>query len=321
MKSAHLKYMPLVALFGLLAVIMSCGSDTASPPVADISSCHLFADAKTGDDSGDGSADSPYLSLTKALSVATLGNVVCAMQGTYSAPEETFPIFVTNGVLLTSVMGSKNTTITGGGDYGIVNAALVLNSGSAVNGFTILVPSSPDTSVIHVGIYTDDYTNSNERTLIINNVIRDIGFGHIGGAGIVVMQNASPSIEGNEIFGNHDGIALFNSACPTIRGNTIRDNEDNGIYMANSTAADMGARNDPGGNIITGNGLRGVYNFSLNGNIMASGNFWEINCSTADGTYPAEGLPIYGPGTDDNALCPSDPSNYRIEFAGASIMF
>jgi hypothetical protein len=82
----------------------------------------------------------------------------------------------------------------------------------------------------------------------------------------------------------------------------------------------MGARNDPGNNAITGNGLRGVYNNSINGTIMASGNTWEINCNAPGGTYPVNMI-VNGPGVDDNAGCSSEPSNYRIEFSGGLIMF
>jgi parallel beta-helix repeat protein len=324
MKENLIRYLPLTALLGTLAIVLACGTDTVtvpvSPPVpADLSSCTLIADSRTGDDAGDGSADAPYRSITNALSAAVYGDVVCAMQGTYSAPDETFPITVKHGVVLTSVMGSRNTTINGGGDYGLVNAALVLNSGSAVNGFTVLVPPSADTSVIHAGIYTDEYTSAAERPFIVNNVIRDVSFGHSGGAGIVVMQHASPEITGNLIYGNHDGIAVFNSGCPTILLNTIRDNEDNGLYTQDSTAPNMGARNNPGLNTITGNGLRGMYNNSLNGAIIASGNFWEVNCTTeSDGTYLND--IIYGP-SDDGITCGGGPSNYRIESAGGIIMF
>ena len=44
---------------------------------------------------------------------------------------------------------------------------------------------------------------------------------------------------------------------------------------------------------------------------MASGNIWDVNCSTnPDGTYPQ--ITVTGP-LQDNAFCPSLPSNVIIE--------
>jgi len=304
------RFLAIPALFLLIA----CGGGGESGPAS--STCDFYVDAAGGNDGNNGSATEPFQTITFALSQAASGDEVCVEAGNYNAPGETFPIAVPTGVTLRGNPGSSKPVISGGGDFGGANIAIITAHNSTISGFSITVPGYADTTVIHVGVFSDD-----GFPVISDNTISNVSLGHQGGGGIATFGTASPLIMANTIISNHDGIATFGTSAPVIRDNDLSDNEDHGVYADQNSDPDLGTSGDPGGNTILGSGLRGLGNFTDSSVIDAAGNTWEVNCSTNDGSYATTLVVVTVNPINDNDSCPGEPSNYYIKYIGAGIQF
>lgn len=289
-----------------VAVLASCKPRT----------CDWYVNADSGNNDSAGIRGAPFKTITYALTRTTAGGKVCVAPGTYSsASGEVFPITVPVKVTLRSLEGPAGTVIEGGGIYpfsvGTIRLGLYASDQSTIDGFTIKVPSV-DMTTIDVGVATESGV-----AVLKHNVFSGIAYGHPGGAAVATGGSAAPVIADNTMTGGHDGIASFGASAPVIRRNLITANTDQALDAMENAVPDLGTPTDPGGNTITNNCQRGLFNETAGSRIPAVGNTWNVNCGTdASGHYTTQ--LIEGP-YDDAATCPGRPSNFRIQNVGASI--
>ncbi|MDH5753071.1 MAG: DUF1565 domain-containing protein, partial [Deltaproteobacteria bacterium] len=94
----------LLAVVILISALAACGGKAEKEETADntdtgpVGPGDYFVDLNLGDDTYAGTADSPFLTITKAMSVAISGSTVTVRPGLYDALVETFPIVIPDGV-------------------------------------------------------------------------------------------------------------------------------------------------------------------------------------------------------------------------------
>jgi hypothetical protein len=193
------------------------------------------------DQSGDGSAGSPFRSIQRAVDCARSGDTVLVEPGMYL---ENLELMDKEEMLLASLyIFDQDTSTANSTIIQALNPGWVITVGRSndvtVCGFTIQKGKGQD-GVLGGGIYCYD-----SHVDILNNVIKD-NRNHSGyGAGIYCYQS-QPNIVGNRIFGNSNpeghgaGIYCYRSD-PEITGNVISGNSADGggsaIHLLNPTFA------------------------------------------------------------------------------------
>ena len=141
---------------------------------------YVDASATTGNIVGDGSAISPWQTITYALTQVSSGATINVLAGTYSASmtgsSETFPIVVTNSVKLVGV-GKASTTVEGSNSSNVFQ----MDAGTSLSSMCITGFSG---SSARYGIYV--YGNGVE---ISDSAIIGGGWGSSYGAGIYLTVN------------------------------------------------------------------------------------------------------------------------------------
>ncbi len=271
----------------------------------------LYVNPATGNDgSGNGSSQAPFKTLTQALRMATTGTVIELAPGTYSAETgESFPIELKPGVIIQGDPASKgrNIVIRGGGfflsrTFARQNIAILGAEGAALAGVTVTNPNRrgyglwiestrmvvADNTFIgntHDGISV----TGNGAPLIRNNYFGDNGANGITifntarpevrengfertGFGIAIAQNSAPTIVGNRISQNKDGIVVYGKAQPVLRNNTIEGNIRDGLVAAQESRPDVGTATQPGGNLFRNNRRYDINTLAATQTISAFGN-------------------------------------------------
>ncbi len=129
--SMHRRLVPLLVLAMVLALV----------PVAPASAFYvgpqtIYVNAATGSDvTGDGSAASPFKSMSAGLAAANGGDTVMVAEGTYSTAEtgEMFPLTIDQGDL-TIIGDGSDTTIV---DSAFIGGVLVIGSSDYISGISI----------------------------------------------------------------------------------------------------------------------------------------------------------------------------------------
>ncbi|MEL7034731.1 MAG: DUF1565 domain-containing protein [Cyanobacteria bacterium J06592_8] len=293
----------------------------------------IYVSPTTGNDSGDGSQQSPLRTITQAIRLAQPDTAILLAPGTYSTQTgEQFPLMLPANV---TIQGNPNTRGEGikiyGGDFytsrtvAKQNIAILGANGSRISGVTITNPNSRGyglwvesvsmiisnntfTGNTHDGISVvgssapliqENNFNGNgangvtvfgsSRPEIRNNEFQNTGFG------INVSQNAAPFIAGNRIIYNRDGVVIQANAQPILRNNYIERNERDGIVAIAQALPDLGNANEPGQNVIRGNGRYDVNNGTKTQVIQAYGNQLTLAKTTGSvqvsGSYTASGAP------------------------------
>ena len=271
----------------------------------------LYVNPATGNDgSGNGSPQAPFKTLTHALRMAATGTVIELAAGTYSAETgESFPIELKPGVIIQGDPASKgrNITIRGGGmflsrTFARQNIAILGAEGAALAGVTVTNPNRrgyglwiestrmvvADNTFIgntHDGISV----TGNGAPLIRNNYFADNGANGITifntarpevrengfertGFGIAIAQNSAPTIVGNRISQNKDGIVVYGKAQPVLRNNTIEGNIRDGLVATQESRPDVGTATQPGGNLFRNNRRYDINTLAATQTISAFGN-------------------------------------------------
>ncbi|MGL5065667.1 MAG: DUF1565 domain-containing protein [Microcoleus sp.] len=271
----------------------------------------LYVSSSGGSDSGgNGSDRSPFKTLTYALSVAPPNTAILLAPGTYSAQSgEKFPLMLRPNV---TVQGNPNTRgqniVIKGGGYFISptwagqNITILGADGAGLSGVTVTNPhdrgyglwieSSSPTVVnntfsgsTHDGIsvvgtsrpaisgnlFSKNGANGitifgYSEPFVRENVFENTGFG------VNVAQHASPTIVGNQITRNKDGVVVQAEAKPILRNNYIEQNQRDGIVAIAQSLPDLGTAAAPGGNVIRNNGRHDVNNATKGQAIPAYGN-------------------------------------------------
>ena len=211
--------------------------DTLTVTVWAKSSANYYV-AKTGSDSNPGTQSQPFLTISKAASVLTAGQMVVIKSGTY-----TEKVTTTNG----------GTSLTVPIVYAVDNAEgdVIINGTGQTHSF---VNSKP--YVVLNGFVTENSTNDG---IYLNNdaadncIIRNCVARNHAGDGICVGYGDNARIENCLVYNNDSaGIRLANNADGTIISEcTVYNNSLDGV---NSSASDAAIRDS----IITHNNSYGV---------------------------------------------------------------
>ncbi|MFB2892770.1 DUF1565 domain-containing protein [Aerosakkonemataceae cyanobacterium BLCC-F50] len=253
----------------------------------------LFVNPIAGNDTaGNGSNGTPFKTITQALKVARENTVIYLAPGTYSQQSgETFPLQLKSGITLQGDPPSKGRSIIikGGGlfispTFARQNITILAANKSGIAGITITNPNTRGYGlwIESTNPVVADCTfigNSHDGISVAGNsapLIRNNYFANNGANGMTIYgssrpevrenvfertgfainigNDATPSIAGNRISQNTDGIVIQGKARPILRGNTIESNSRDGLVALTETMPDLGTAQDPGGNIFRNNG-------------------------------------------------------------------
>jgi parallel beta-helix repeat protein len=272
----------------------------------------LYVSASRGNDSGDGTQRAPLRTITRALKLAEPDTVILLAPGTYSAATgEVFPLILRSGV---TVQGNpldrgEKVILRGGGDYisptfARQNITLLAAKGSTLSGVTVTNPNSrgyglwveSSSPVVVKNTFTG---NTHDGISVVGNsspIVRENNFVENGangitvygtsqgeirdnlfqknGFGINVAEDAAPTVMGNRIIYNQDGILIQGKARPIVRGNYIEQNTRDGIVAIAQSFPDLGNSSEPGRNTIRNNGRYDLHNATNDGRIPAYGNIF-----------------------------------------------
>ena len=198
----------------------SSGFAEASVTTAPAAVTTWYVNVATGSDANSGtSPDTPFKTITKAMSVAVSGEWILVAPGTYSATSgETFPIVVKSGVQLKSSDGALVTIIDASAAsprkrvlecYG--NASSTLIEGFTITGGFHQPPANDFSNAAGGGIYCD----FNDATVVSRNIIK--GNEARGRAGTNTSRPGGYAMGGGVVAGS--GTTLVNNV---IRENTAR---------------------------------------------------------------------------------------------------
>lgn len=237
----------------------------------------IYVDDNGNNDTGDGSQNSPYKTITYALTKTTDPSKLYSIhvaQGQYNTDlGESFPIIIKNGV---SLIGNNhnNTILDAGNNERVIKAVGINIPSTKISGFTIKNGCNSDGGA---GIFI----TAGSSLIVENNIIMDnsVPVRYIStspksesGGGIYIL-NSSPEIKNNQILNNWTGatdiyktgsggygggIAISGSASlPLIENNIVSSNKaintsyasgfGGGIYIGNNASAILT------GNIISDN--------------------------------------------------------------------
>jgi hypothetical protein len=240
-----------------------------------------YVSASAGLDTNPGTQNSPFKTITHAMSVATRSSsTVHVAPGTYDTPgnNEVFPITVPAGVLLIGDETNKGggntpTSIVGGGlapgaAAGSIGVALLPGTGSTIAGFTITNNSTSFTArrglilsnstvtlrnntvtgaTHQVGVYIDASTNH----VITGNQIVNNGGSSTGSGLDFAKGGAGSKVENNVITGNGFGVEydvaggdLGGGPAGSAGGNLISCNTQNDIVIFAPTSITISAANN-----------------------------------------------------------------------------
>ncbi len=251
----------------------------------------LYVNPSLGLDTAPGTERSPLKTVTQALNLARPNTVIMLAPGTYSADTgEVFPLQLKSGVtirgdsrtrghsiviqggdfFLSRSFARQNVTIVGANQAGVIGVTItnpnpqgyglwaestspiVLDStftGSGHDGASIVGNSAP---ILRNNYFYGNGANGitvygTASPQIQENIFERTGFG------INVAQNARPSIIGNRITQNKDGVVVQGRAQPILRSNVIDSNDRDGIVAIAGSRPNLGTAADPGNNTFLSN--------------------------------------------------------------------
>jgi parallel beta-helix repeat protein len=270
----------------------------------------VFVHPEQGSETGNGTEQSPYRTLTQALNAATPNTLIQLAPGTYS-PEtgEVFPLQLKPDVTIQGDSRNRGQNIViRGGDFFLSrtfarqNVTIVGANRARLVGVTVSNPHpqgyglwTESTSPI---VMDNTFTNSghdgasvvgSSAPLLRNNYFYQNGANGITiygtsrpelqdnifeqtGFGINVAQNAAPRITGNRITQNKDGVVIQGSARPMLRNNVIDGNSRDGIVAISQSRPDLGTAGNPGHNTFLNNRQFDINAQKSSQNVPAFGN-------------------------------------------------
>jgi IPT/TIG domain-containing protein/uncharacterized protein DUF1565 len=233
-----------------------------------------YVDAVNGNDSNDGSFNTPVRTIKKALTLVTASGTIHVRPGTYNTGiGETFPITMPSGIKLQSTAGAASTTIDATGANARVLLCSANSSSTLIEGFTITggfyQQPADGNSATGGGIFMDNNDQTTiKRCIIAGNEARGYngngsffsgGTAYGGGIGI---NNGVHSIV-NTVFRNN--IARGgNGFSPATIGYPGGDGHGGGLWDGAGTTTLLNDTFDAnqsiggnGANAINGNGGAG----------------------------------------------------------------
>ncbi|WP_374878122.1 DUF1565 domain-containing protein [Microseira sp. BLCC-F43] len=304
--------------------------ETAQVPVgANI----IYVNPQTGNDSaGTGSETAPYRTISYAIEKAQANTIIQLQPGSYTPDTgEVFPLTLKSGVTLRGDESSKGQTVViiGGGQFlsptfSRQNVTILAQNNSQIAGVTITNPNKRGTGVwvestnpvIRNNIFISNkrdgiFVTGTADPKIENNIFRENDANGISvaksakgeirgnlfvntGFGIAIGGNSTPLVVENRILQNTDGIYINDSARPVLRGNLIENNARDGVIATINSQPDLGTADNPGNNLIRGNGKADLNNSTASNTISALGN--DINRSRITGRVEFVAAQVNPPG-------------------------
>ena len=278
---------------------------------AQVTETIIYVHPRTGDDqTGTGSENRPYQTITKALAVAPTNSIIQLAEGTYSENNgEEFPIVVKKPLEIRGTPRNQgyHVKIEGGGEFysptgAGQNVGIVLLAEAALTGVSVtnlrdrgvgvwVESASPtvsrntltrndNTGVAVNGtgqaIVTDNYfyNNSGNGMVIYGQtqpLVKNNTFERTG-FGISITEQATPQLISNEIKHNRIGVIVEGKAQPLLQDNVITLSTEDGLVAIGNSRPNLGTANAPGGNVFRSNQGQDIKNLTKNYIIPANGN-------------------------------------------------
>ncbi|WP_323259248.1 DUF1565 domain-containing protein [Pseudanabaena galeata] len=307
--------LPIATLSPTLAIATPVAAQSqTSPSASAITQNIIYVNPQTGSDRPDqGSSNSPFKTVTYALSRAQAGQIIQLAYGTYSsATGEQFPLRLRPNVTLrgNEANKGKGIIILGGGTLRTgsgfpQNVVIAFGDGSELRGVTVTNPNPRG-----YGLWIENVSPAIANNTFIDNqqdgglitgkstaIISANQFFRNGTSGLAIEGEASPDIRGNlfqqTTFGmsirqnaapqitentftqNQNGLLIQSNAKPILRGNAIVNNRAYGATISDTAKPDLGKPNDDGNNTFQGNGTFDLQNVSRNA-VAVIGNQLDI---------------------------------------------
>lgn len=273
---------------GILGDTVGSGSDdptwVSGEPDIDYTTgiIHKFYVAKTGDDSNPGTEANPWLTITKAISVANEGDTVYVKSGKYQeAPLSIIESGLSTAPIIFTNNGADVDTITyipGGPPISGEHYSPVISIGAnyvTIQGFYIqgCRDSTGYTTITGYSEVGISLASGGTGVKILNNHIYDNGH-----CGLKIGSDASEPyilIQGNEVYNNgiheaQDHGIYFYEGIGEIKGNVFNNNKAWGIHMYNEdvygqphdciVSGNLSYDNECGGGIIVLGAQNKFYN-------------------------------------------------------------
>ncbi|MEO0854451.1 MAG: DUF1565 domain-containing protein, partial [Cyanobacteria bacterium J06648_11] len=279
----------------------------------------LHVDGASGRDSNDGTATTPYATISRALAAARYGDTVRVAPGTYTdASDERFPLEVKAGVTLEGNPSDRGdgVFVRGGGKYVSPSwmrqdVTILAKDNATVTGLTVGNPNLRGTGVwIEVGtaeISRNTFAdNHREGVFVAGDAapdIRDNVFVNNGGNGVSYTRNSGGTFENNTIRSSGYGMAIGDRSSPTVITNDLRDNQYGLVVSgdARPMLQDNAIANSVRDGIVVTNQARPT----LQGNAIANSGQYDLNNNT--------GLPLDLEGNAIAVAAPVNPASESIE--------
>ncbi len=270
----------------------------------------IYVNPVSGNDqTGKGTIQAPFRSITNALLQAKTANTIKLASGTYTvANGEIFPIQLKSGVIIlgNETNQGRDTVILGGGNFlsptlTSQNITVLGADQAELRGVTVtnrnprgyglwLEGTSPkvmfntftgstqdgilvlgkSAALVSKNIFMTNGANGMSIEGIAQPEINSNRFENTG-YGIIVRQNAAPRIFSNVLSNNRSGIIIQQTSSPVLRSNVIERNKQTGITILGNCSPDLGSVSSSGNNIIRNNLVRDVQ-YTGTGAITAVGN-------------------------------------------------
>ncbi|MFM7447557.1 MAG: DUF1565 domain-containing protein [Leptolyngbyaceae cyanobacterium] len=230
--------------------IASVQSATIPQQVRPTSTMLVVDPAASNAATADGSERSPFKTITQALQAAQTDTVLLLKPGSYTQENgEQFPIQLKAGVTLygNPQTHGQDVVIRGGGTFlspvaGRQSVALLVTDPSVITGVTITNPDPKGSGVwiesANATMENNTLSNSGQAglTVVGRATPRIAGnfFTTNGMTGLVVSGTSQADVEGNIFEATGVGILVNQQATPTIRQNRITENTDGLVVQADA---------------------------------------------------------------------------------------
>ena len=228
---------------------------------------------KGNDETGDGTEEKPYATLTKAITVAKTGvGKIIILDGTYTESTMTFDfdceILAANGVVFDGNSGTDNFIIINSGSSLFIENVIFKNFGKVTTG---VIKSNGDLELKNCAIMGNNVGNggfihamAGSSTIIQNSVIKDNSMANYGivygnGANILTIRNSNFINNTASATASYGPVQFRNGVSKAIIEDCLFENNTQGngvIYVAKTTDLSVSK------SIFTGNKIIGTGTYS-----------------------------------------------------------
>jgi len=279
-----------------IGTVVALGGFFALPAAAGAAAATLYVGGAGCSDSGSGTIDQPFCTISRAATVATAGQTVLVSSGSYAGPVTVRNSGAAGSPITFQPAPGASVTVSGGSN----GFALSSRSYVVVRGFRIAGTTSYGISV-----------SSSDHITLDGNTVTAAGHpvqGQIA-AGIVLSGATSSLVTGNHADNNSDsGIVLKSSTT----GTTVSYNEASGNangYQRNANGINVIAA----GNTVIGNVLHDNEDSGLQFYPGGNNNLAAVNVSYNNGDHGIDDLNVTGGRLIGNTIYHNCTSGINVE--------